>query len=263
MPKRQSTPLEPVTSRDYGTEVASIVLMVMYLVGSICFLQGFQEWVYHLAAWLFIVASFGVTIQAAIPFLRSLKSSHRTSWNDLTESELELLNFAVAGFLFFLGTFAFVPNIFREEHVFWGTTVGAWLFITGSFGFLEATFWNAIGLRADFCKGILPDWHQRNCSRLTNASLFASLHGCALFLIGSVLFRPAFVNGCESLGYNEGREWCQSPAQAATWCYIAGSVFFVVQSLLGLANSIVSDRGHRSQANVAMGQEKPRATSAP
>jgi len=149
---------------------------------------------------------------------------------------LETSMYAIAGILFAMGTWMFLP-IWKDDTATWDwNTVGAWLFIIGSFGFVYAGLNSALNLRYDplFDKIRVCGY---NPYYLAREAVTSGLCGSVLFVVGSFYFRPAGYYECPD---EVSIRWCSSTASTGAWCFIIGSCCFVWQSFLALLGGLLT-----------------------
>ena len=115
--------------------------------------------------------------------------------------------YKLGGLLFILGSILFFPSLADYQRI------GAWLFFVGSLCYLLVT--------AHDLFETLRYWRRhRTGTSADHIELVAALNyvsGSILFAIGSLLFLP----------------WL-AMEQAGAWCFIAGSIFFVVGACANL-----------------------------
>lgn len=234
--------LHPLTLTEFALDVLGIILNTMYLVGSIFFLPGQPAHLYRIGIWLYIIASTGVTILAIKAVWESrnkYKAALKADEDDDTRHELcETVLYAVAGFVFAVGTWLFLPE-FQSAAIAWdANTAAAWLFIIGSFAFVFAGINNALNLRHDRA-GLTETSY-----RLAETSLLFAISGSVLFVVGSFYFRPSGYSECtpeEEGGSTE--HWCQSSTETGVVCFIVGSCLFVMQAIMVMIGAFVTHNG--------------------
>jgi len=233
--------------------VTAITVNIHFIIGSVFFLSWMSKSQVLIGDWIFIVGSFinvCLSLHAILELhvfnrvksLRLIQAS--TEGRKLRNEFLENVFFLVAGSVFLAGSIFFMPGIYgkNEEAEERGTRAGAYLFIIGSFGFLFANFFSTIEMASDpehqnFKRGsIAMGCHYRHV-----LGLMCALVGSVCFVVGSVLYRPLF-----SLHRSEA-------ADAGTKFYIAGSVLYLVDSLL--AFSVVLLKEGKDGADLFMPRE--------
>lgn len=195
---------------EYFLGVVGIVVNVMYLIGSIAFLEGFPSWVGKMGDWLFIVGSVVTVIQASWSAHEAyVMWSHPDFLLDesfinqyckkerLADEVAENLHFVISSVIFFVGALFFMPGIYDDdESEQYGHEAGAWCFIIGSFGFVLASYWNACGLAAEFGQRYAAGSRESRCVRLASISLCFAMVGGVFFVSGSFLYRPGYGKDC-------------------------------------------------------------------
>lgn len=204
--------------QEYMIGVLGICFNLMFAVGSICFFSEVKA-VLELGDWLFIIASVGVFLMAGWTALECLVARRASELNELQRDELlESLLYCISALIFAGGSVLFMPGLYASEtSEFWGHEWGAWLFAIGSFGFLTAAYWNALGLgaRRDHSKkkvkeaALARSRAEESCSYIASFELWVLLTASALFVVGSFLYRPSLETQCP-----EARRLARAPHAA-------------------------------------------------
>ena len=113
-------------------------------------------------------------------------------------------------------------SIFTLKKITWGVVA----FIAGSLCFSLASFFNAISLAIE---GRVTGMRAFD---LAAAALCCSQLGSVCFVGGSLLYQPGLDTDC---GARDDDGGCINNIQQGTYLYLAGSVFYVLQSLLKVA----------------------------
>jgi len=164
---------------------------------------------------------------------------------------LETLSFAVAGFVFMVGTFFYWPGIYQDEAAErYGEKWGATLFIVGSFGFILASFFNALNMAASKSDSKLTEIYI-TCHQFHVVALLCSQLGSVLFFTGSFLYRPELSSHCKEIKQivtegvceiNKMDADCASSFKVGTFMYIIGSVLYLVEAVLNFASATLRHR---------------------
>jgi len=187
---------------EYAVGSLSVCTNAMFVVGSICFFDGWPLWVAFLGDWLFIVASVLTLLLAAWAMCESwIAHKHRDADEEEKQRDelMENFNYVVANIIFVVGSVFFMPGIYTgHDEELAGHEAGAWCFIFGSFGFVLASYWNALGMASEHGYRHAPSSAAATCVQLSKVSLCLSMVGGALFVTGSFLYRPGYTNmhGC-------------------------------------------------------------------
>lgn len=203
---------------------------IAFLAGSIMFLTYYSGKWGKTGDWCFIIGS-AVNCLLSMHAIRESGSLHHVTdmlqltgmKNRKVRSEfMENVAYLLSGKIFFLASFLFMPGIYgaNEAAQHTGERIGAIAFVVGSYGFVMASFFTCVEMAADAdhqnlepgsIKMYAHYWH---CTQILCAQL-----GSVSFAIGSVLYRPAV----GAVTNDDG-----------TWFYIAGSVLYVIDSLITL-----------------------------
>jgi len=190
---------------EYVAGSLSVCTNTMFVVGSICFFDGWPLWVAYLGDWLFIVGSLLTLLLAAWAMCESwLAHKHRDADEKQKHRDelMENLNYVIASIIFTVGSVFFMPGIYTgQKQEFAGHEAGAWCFIVGSFGFVLASYWNALGMASEHGYRHPPSTAAASCIQLSKVSLCLSMIGGVLFVTGSFLYRPGYSHrhGCRRL----------------------------------------------------------------
>ena len=181
-----------------------------FLIGSYYFLPAESNFV-DSAAILFVTGSVTFTVASVILFIRN--KGHKMDDMPLTYNGLLYIG---ANILFIVGCVCFMPKYADEDDA--TLDAGIALFTVGSLIFTFAPIWNiSRTLQLRKLKKIHPtSFYTELCIG------FAYIIGSALFVVGSILFLPTY--------------YAQS-ADEAVGCFIAGSAFFLLATII---TSIVS-----------------------
>lgn len=129
--------------------------------------------------------------------------------------------YLIGGFFYLVATFIFVPAVTDFLGKYSAQLYGSWGFIVGSLFFVMACFLNGAHTGDTFtpaaCNAdpVKAKYGQILVLGTTNATMIGSI----LFLVGSVLYLPDI--GCS-----------EETVTIGTWCYLIGSVHFVVSGIL-------------------------------
>lgn len=194
---------------EYMLGFLGLCFNIMFAIGSICFFSGVKA-VLELGDWLFIIASVGVFLMAGWTVVECLVARHASELNEHQRDELlESLHYCISALIFAGGSVLFMPGLYASEtSEFWGHEWGAWLFAIGSFGFLSAAYWNALGLgaRRDHSEkeakeaDLARSRAEERCSYIASVELWVLLTASALFVVGSFLYRPSLETQCPDAG---------------------------------------------------------------
>lgn len=183
---------------------AGLCFNVMFAVGSICFFSE-KTPVLQAGDWLFIVGSIGVFLTSGWQTLECLAARRAQGLDEHEKDEvMESIHYCASAFIFAAGSVLFMPNLYGSDTTaeFWGHEWGAWLFTTGSLGFLSAAYWNALGLATKRARAEDLEKHpalseaEERCSRIASIELWILLTASALFVVGSFLYRPSLETHC-------------------------------------------------------------------
>lgn len=265
---------------EYAMSVINILVQAGFLWGSYLFLSSDEDDL-KLGDTLFIAGSVITFVFAGFTLIES-----RAHWENYYMAEREdriefgeAAMFFFAGLIFMVGSFFYWPGIYNwwyggedmeaselqtyindmEES---GEAHGARCFIAGSFMFLIASMFNAIGL------GMNKEEAEENpVSVVTHyihiAALFNSQMGSVLFCAGSWMYRPVIGGSCSDFGVRyegaaqEGQivaeHACQSTGEFGTQLYIIGSAMYLAEAILNFINSALKHKycndgkvGHKS-----------------
>mmetsp|Transcript_123442 Transcript_123442/g.308465 ORF Transcript_123442/g.308465 Transcript_123442/m.308465 type:complete len:331 (-) Transcript_123442:91-1083(-) len=204
---------------EYMFGVVGILVSMVYLAGSICFMSGFPTWVESTGDWLFILGGIITVIQAG-------HSAHEawTTWGHpdvqdeaseiskackqerLQDEFFENMHYVVASVVFLAGCLLFMPGVYSNEVAEeYGHEAAAWCFIVGSLGFVLASYWNACGLAMAFGQQYMPGSREHRCMRLASISLCFGMLGGVCFVSGSIMYRPGYSKDCAAEAGTEGR----------------------------------------------------------
>lgn len=206
---------------------------VGFLAASIMFYSTMSTQAVVIADWIFIIGSLIAVAFAAVQVHESHALEHLSEMTQLTGLKsrrlrnefMEHMLFAVASFIFFLGSIFFMPGIYgeNEEAERTGQAYGSRLFIAGSFMLVMASFFAAVGMAADPAHQHFKQGSQNlKCHYIFIAGLACSQLASVCFVSGSVLFRPVFSYG-KPLAGDVGVDF-----------YVVGSMLYVLESFLGL-----------------------------
>lgn len=214
--------------------IVAIVVNVSFIIGSYFFYSGLAPIFLWLGDWIFIIGSFVMVLASLHAIHESHAISHLeefTSRRSLSNTKmrkernefLENMFYLIAGVIFFIGSIFFMPGIYGDHEELEETfqRIGSYLFITGSFGFVLATYFSAIGMAADpnhqsFGEGSI----KMKCHYLHVFGLMFAQIGSVCFVVGSFLYRPLFAMGHPAA------------ADAGTKLYVIGSVLFTIESVM-------------------------------
>eukprot|EP00416_Gambierdiscus_australes_P026990 CAMPEP_0171060374 /NCGR_PEP_ID=MMETSP0766_2-20121228/3798_1 /TAXON_ID=439317 /ORGANISM="Gambierdiscus australes, Strain CAWD 149" /LENGTH=269 /DNA_ID=CAMNT_0011515947 /DNA_START=115 /DNA_END=924 /DNA_ORIENTATION=- len=233
---------------EYLLTLVAVANNLGFLVGSIFFYSRMPTALLETGCFIFIICGIvqvllslhalaearAFTLSGLDDMLHLVGMEHRKLRNEF----LEQLCFLVAGVVFCVGTFFFMPGAYGRNATaaYHGHEVGARLFVAGSFGFVLASFFNAVQMSAD------PD-HQNlrlssvkmHCHYVHAMGLAISQVGSVCFVVGSVLYRPMFehTSGADDLGTNY---------------YVAGSSLYVVESILSFYVLVLRESAYNDPA---------------
>lgn len=232
-----------------------IAINAGFLAASWMFYSTMSETCVIIADWIFIIGSLGGVALALHHVHESHGLDHISEMTQLTglksrkrrDEFLEHIMFAVASFVFFLGSIFFMPGLYGEnkDAEYTGQRYGARLFIAGSFMLVICSFFAAIGMASD------PEHHlhlkpgsiKMRCHYMFLAGLMLSQIASVCFVTGSVLFRPCFA----SAGPLAGDIGCDF--------YVAGSVLYLLESLLSFGVLRIKDSAEFANADAEGGAE--------
>jgi len=149
--------------------------------------------------------------------------------------------YLVSAIVFTVGTVLFWPGIYGENEsaAFTGEAIASWCFIYGSLGFVVASWLSSLNVSLAHYTEELKLPNARLIYTLSAWALFCSIIGGVYFVTGSWLYRPDLKNNCKSWEWLEDAKvkqaWCRSTLVSGTHLYIAGSCFYLAQSLLNIA----------------------------
>jgi len=222
--------------REWVVEIVMLAAALMFLAGSFCFFDGLSATVLEIGEILFIVASCIYVIVGLVEMSEMCHASEPDEPVLLKSAFHEQMTYLVAATIFNIGCVLFWPGIYGKNKAMQaiGEPFAAWCFVTGSLGFVTASFWNAIQL---------PEAVGSKCwVRLTKLSLYFSIMGGVFFVTGSYLFSLDVGAGCASYkpvklvvgSPDTGRagKYCVSVTDQGTVLFIIGSFFYTVQSVL-------------------------------
>jgi hypothetical protein len=229
-PKSRAQSIQHSSLYCYAIEVIEIAAAATFIVGSICFLPQYSKNVEAFIGGcdLFIAGSLGYVIVCGMTLLETWQLNG--AWNfEVWENTF----YVVGSVVFAIGAVLFFPERDHCEHIMTGLGEvdvgktcssalqeskksikgwwGTWLFIAGSLIFVIATFLNALNQRKFY------EWQHTAVCFIT---LFYML-GSVLFSMGSLAFLPDPHCGPELV-------------IIGAWLFIAGSIMFMVASLLSL-----------------------------
>mmetsp|Transcript_51955 Transcript_51955/g.150945 ORF Transcript_51955/g.150945 Transcript_51955/m.150945 type:complete len:375 (+) Transcript_51955:99-1223(+) len=200
---------------EYALGSVGVCTSMTFLIGSIFFFDIWPVWVIEVGDWLYILGSL-LTLLLALWAM--YEAWHANTHHDADKEEkqrdelMENLNFVLASIIFSVGSVFFMPGVYSgPDEELAGHEIGAWCFVFGSFGFVLASFWNAVGMASEHGHRQLPDAAQATCFQLSKVSLCLAMVGGVLFVTGSFLYRPGYTNthGC---GRSAKRGAVPSPA---------------------------------------------------
>jgi len=187
---------------EYVLGSVGICANVTFLIGSIFFLDLWPAWVAEVGDWLYILGSL-LTLLLALWAMHEAWQANRHHDADKEEKQrdelMENLNFVLASIIFLVGAVSFMPGVYSgPDEELAGHEIAAWCFVLGSFGFVLASFWNAVGMASEHGHRQLPDSAHATCFQLSKVSLCLAMVGGVLFVTGSFLHRPGYtnMNGC-------------------------------------------------------------------
>mmetsp|Transcript_8901 Transcript_8901/g.19583 ORF Transcript_8901/g.19583 Transcript_8901/m.19583 type:complete len:268 (+) Transcript_8901:76-879(+) len=241
-PRKHHTEVKHGGWHEYLDGVLNLVVNIGFVVGAILFLPGGPL---EVADWMFIICS-GVSFMISARTLLEARNALKVKlYNRLERDELfETIIFAVSAIVFFIGTIFFIPGIYGDdkEAAENGEEIGARLFIVGSFGYVMACFFNAEGMGLNTnAKSSLPEATECKTYFLHKYGLLMATFGAVFFVVGSVLYRPAFNTHCDTAA-ELNKETCGSTTIFGTYCYIAGACMYVLQSILDLTCTVLKHK---------------------
>lgn len=224
---------------EYAFMMLNMSVSVSYVYGSWTFLYSDLT---EQGAWIFVIGSAIVFLMQMFHIIEERHHSKHCPCcdpivNRRAGSEfLEHCSYAVAAFVFSAGSFYYMPGIGGDPET--NESRGSACFILGSFGFVLASFFNAIGMAANKDENKFTPVYV-TCHYLFVTGLVSSQIGSMLFFTGSCLYRPELSNGCGT-GAVDGVEpahECVNPATLGTYFYILGSALYLLEAFCGFASS--------------------------
>jgi len=218
---------------EYVVAWLGVAVNIGFIIGSVCFLSRWPIAVIFFGDWFFVIGS-AITVCLSIHAIHESHALEKFSEmlrltggeNRLMRNEfLEQLNFLGSGIIFFIGSLLYMPGIYgdNQEMKEYGAALGAYCFITGSMGFVMASFFSAIGMASDpNHQNLQPGSIKMYCHYLHIMGLACAQIGSVFFVTGSVLYRPIFAFGQDVA------------ADAGTRYYLVGSVLYTIEALLCL-----------------------------
>jgi len=218
---------------EYVVAWLGVAVNIGFIIGSVCFLSRWPIAVIFFGDWFFVIGS-AITVCLSIYAIHESHALEKFSEmlrltggeNRLMRNEfLEQLNFLGSGIIFFIGSLLYMPGIYgdNQEMKEYGAALGAYCFITGSMGFVMASFFSAIGMASDpNHQNLQPGSIKMYCHYLHIMGLACAQIGSVFFVTGSVLYRPIFAFGQDVA------------ADAGTRYYLVGSVLYTIEALLCL-----------------------------
>jgi len=245
-------PGKPVHGHAFEFFLEGIILLAacMFVVGSYCFLSESSR-VVEAGDILYIVASLIYTCVSLYSMREYFQAQYHLTMAERVEDDMEFLEhvcYVVSCLVFTVGTVLYWPHLYGDNEVkkLRGEYAASWCFISGSFGFVVASFFNAVGMTLSKTSLHVPGIVARRCYWLSVFSLFFSLMGGVLFVVGSYLYRPEFDTHCKDFQRvaedSFEAEWCLNTVTSGTWLYIVGSICYVVQGGLNLWKCCIKAR---------------------
>lgn len=260
---------------EYAMGVTNILVQLGFIWGSYLFLSS-DDGDLRLGDTFFILGS---VITFAFALYALVES--RAHWEHYQQAEREdriefweSVLFFLAGLVFLLGSLFYWPGIYKwwyadqEETVINnmeenGEGKGAGCFIAGSILFLMASMFNAIGLGMNKEENEQND-NMRVVHYVHLLALLCSQLGSALFIAGSIMYRPILGSVCPDFdpryegaaqaGEPVAEHACETSGEMGTYLYIYGSILYLIEALLNFFNTAFkhlkcdSDKvGHKEQ----------------
>ncbi|KAJ8603499.1 hypothetical protein CTAYLR_005107 [Chrysophaeum taylorii] len=190
-----------------------ILAGVMFVLGSVCFLPGF-EGVYVDGVWLYFMGG--------VIYLKTSLFDLEEAYKGGGQFEVCMNKMYVVGTISYLGaTIMYAPAVEAKMGGYQASLAGSWGFIIGSLFFVMACFLNGAHTGHAFSPTLEVD----DPSKVLLAKILvlcttnSTMLGALLFLVGSVLYLPNI--GCDDL-----------TVQIGTWCFLVGSLFFTIAGIL-------------------------------
>jgi len=224
-----------------------------FVIGSVCFASS-SNTVAATGDWLYILACVINTYLSGRSFIHHvIELADEDDSNDPDDNEVnEEAMFFLSSAVFTFGCICFMPGLPAPLAAFFNDGLGAWLCIAGSFMLVAAAYWNGLGLaNVKVGKSVAS----RLTFKLNKIILACTLAGAVLFTVGSFMYRPSFGGQCPKQSSNT---ICISISSYGTTLYLAGSIVFLVSSLLLFPITILKFHG-----GSAAGESTPLQKSTP
>lgn len=183
---------------------------ILFVVGSIYFLPGFSAYM-EAGCYLYLI---GGAIYLTCALFDLEEAAHVGHKFEVCMN----VGYLVGSVAFNVATVCYVPEVTERLGEVSAGTYGSAGFVVGSLLFIFACFLNGAHTGDTFSGG---SDGSRVAKGLVLATTNSTMFGSCLFLVGSVLYMPEI--GCG-----------ESTAVIGTWCYLWGSVCFVVAGVLPL-----------------------------
>jgi len=226
--------------------VTNIIVQILFIYGSWCFFSWqttqnveIGDAIFCFGSAFTVFSSVHSLLESRFRFKKIFDTSEDGEAEKFRDESLENLMFIAAAVAFAVGGVCYWPPFTKgmtemeKKHT---EAVGAWAFFIGSIGFLLAAFFNACGAAA--CKeerhpgGTRWYVHYIRQFALLNAQI-----GSILFACGSYFYRPGLTSHVCTLPKAEvtaaQNEICLNAGDVGTRMYVAGSVLFTIEALLG------------------------------
>jgi len=224
---------------EHVLHVVTIIINILYIYASWCFFSFQTEANVEIGDSIFFLGSLWVVlttvhsmIESKFRFSRLLSYDGKGEAEEYRDESLENICFVLGSFLFMVGALFYFPPLTKglnEKSKHKAEAAGAWLFVFGSLLNFLAAFFNAIGASAhpgERKPGSTKWW----IHYIRQIALLISQLGSAVYILGSLLYRPGF-GKCAS--ESKGESICLNIGDAGTQLYVVGSVFYLVESILG------------------------------
>lgn len=217
----------------YLESVIFLLLGVGFIIASLCSFPGNSEETLILGTWIFLGCG-GVNLMLSFHDLHETYHAKNNGVSSEERAEIaESLGFLLSGMLFVAGL---ILSLVFWNHDEFGWR--SWFFVASKIVLIFAVYLNAIGLATEMRRDHLPSEIQGKIFVISCASLFCTMMGGVTFVCASFLCLPEIGD----------------PNSMGSWCFLIGSVFFLVQSLLCTLAIVIA---HQTQRQTQRQPDQP------